>query len=333
MSDFGTVLESGTRLLRGLPRRRAHVAQARREAAAWAAGHPGVQAQLVVDERPGTPVVDFDLLLEHPEGGTVALTAQADDGVPWLIDHSTHWAAGQLVTVDEVHLSVAQALTMIRSLSRRDTTPHDEIVDQCLILNEIAADDGPVPGEELQAAADEFRRGRGLHDRASTLAWLAEMGMTPEQFEDYIGGIARRRSFRRRKEAELGPARLAARPGDFDRVRAVWITGPERAVTGAVAELAVLGDKGTAALAELDGEIETVIAERFAVDLPAVLADAAPGAVAGPVPHGGGFLAGVVLDRTAARQDERTLAAAGRAAFTEWLAGRRREATVEWHWS
>nr|BFE81506.1 hypothetical protein GCM10020093_041070 [Planobispora longispora] len=179
MSDFGSALESGARLLRGLPRRRAHVAQARRTAAAWAADHPGLQAQLVVDERPGTPVVDFDLLLSDPEGGTVALSAQAEDGVPWLIDHSTHWAAGQLVTVDEVHLSVAQALTMIRSLSRRDTTPHDEIVDQCLIINEVAGDDGPVSDEELQAAADEFRRGRGLHDRAATLAWLTEMGMTP----------------------------------------------------------------------------------------------------------------------------------------------------------
>ncbi|GGS52050.1 hypothetical protein GCM10010156_08380 [Planobispora rosea] len=333
MSDFGTALESGVRLLRGLPRRRAHVAEARRAAAAWAADHPGLHAQLVVDERPGTPVVDFDLLLSDPEGGTVALTAQADDGVPWLIDHSTHWAAGQLVTVDEVHLSVAQALTMIRSLSRRDTTPHDEIVDQCLILNEIAGDDGPIPGEELQAAADDFRRGRGLHDRASTLAWLAEMGMTPAQFEEYIGGIARRRSFRRRKEAELGPARLAARPGDFDRVRAVWITGPERAVAAGAATLAAVHGEGTAALAELDGEAETVIAERFAADLPEPLCEAAPGAVAGPVAHGGSFLAGVVLDRTAAREDERTLAAAGRVAFTEWLAERRSRAAVEWHWS
>mgnify|MGYP000007955790 CR=1 FL=1 len=336
MSDLGTVLESGVRLLRGLPRRRARVEEARRAAAAWAAGHPGLHAELVVDERPGTQVVDFDLLLEDPDGGTVALTAQADDGVPWLIDHSTHWAAGQLVSVDDVHLSVAQALTMIRSLSRRDATPHDEIVDQCLILNELQDDTGPVDDEELQAAADEFRRGRGLHDRASTLAWLAEMGMTPPQFETYIAGVARRRSFRRRREAELGPVRLASGPRTFDRVRGVWITGPDRSLARRTAELARIGDGDLTALtAEADGGTETTIAERLAFELPEPLRDASPGTVVGPVAHGTAFIAGIVLDRVPAvpaSADERTLAAAGRVAFAEWLAERRGHASIEWHW-
>ncbi|MEV7009123.1 TIGR04500 family putative peptide maturation system protein [Streptosporangium sp. NPDC051022] len=334
MSDFGAALESGVRLLRGLPRRRAHVEEARRAAAAWAEERPGLRAQLVVDERPGTQVVDFDLLVEDPEGGTVALTAQAEDGVPWLIDHSTHWAAGQLVSVDEVHLSVAQALTMIRSLSRRDMTPHDEIVDQCLILNEIQHDTEPVDDEDLQAAADEFRRGRGLHDRAATLAWLAEMGMTLPQFETYIGGIARRRGFRRRKEAELGAARLEADPRTFDRVRAIWVTGPESALAGRTGDLARIHDGGLMApAADGEDEGETTIAERLAFELPEPLRDAPPGTVVGPVPHGGTFLTGVVLSRTAARRDERTLAAAGRMAFSEWLAGRRAQASIEWHWS
>ncbi|MEV8635146.1 TIGR04500 family putative peptide maturation system protein [Streptosporangium sp. NPDC051023] len=332
MSDFATALESGVRLLRGLPRRRAHVEEARRAVATWAQDHPGLRAQLVVDERPGTPVIDFDLLVEDPEGGTVALTAQAEDGVPWLIDHSTHWAAGQLVSVDEVHLSVAQALTMIKSLSRRDTTPHDEIVDQCLILNEVQNETEPVGDEDLQAAADEFRRGRGLHDRTAMLAWLAEMGMTPQQFETYIRGIARRRGFRRRKEAELGPARLEADPRTFDLVRAIWVTGPESRVAARAGDLARIHDGGLAALAAADGA-ETTIAERLAFELPEPLRDAAPEAVVGPVPYGGAFLAGVVLTRTAARPDERTLAAAGRVAFSEWLAGRRGQASIEWHWS
>ncbi|MEU1881682.1 TIGR04500 family putative peptide maturation system protein [Streptosporangium sp. NPDC020072] len=331
-TDFAAALESGVRLLRGLPRRRAHVEEARRTVAGWALEHPDLRAQLVVDERPGTPVVDFDLLVEDPQGGTVALTVQAEDGVPWLVDHSTHWAAGQLVSVDDVHLSVAQALTMIKSLSRRDATPHDEIVDQCLILNEVGKETEPVATEDLQAAADEFRRGRGLYDRATTLAWLTEMGMTPEQFETYIGGIARRRAFRRRKEAELGAARLAADPRAFDLVRVVWVTGQENAVAARAGDLARVHDGGLAALAAA-GDVETTIAERPAVELPEPLRDVAPGATAGPVPYGGAWLAGTVLARQEARADERTLAVAGRVAFSEWLAGRRAQATVEWHWS
>lgn len=146
---------------------------------------------------------------------------------------------------------------------RRDTTPHDEIVDQCLILNEVANETEPVPTEDPQAAADDFRRGRGPYDRATTPAWLAEMGMTPERFETYIGGVARRR----------------------------------------------------------------------ALDLPVPLRDRTPGETAGPVPYGGAFLAGTVLARCEGHEDERTLEAAGRAAFSEWLAARRARATIEWHWS
>ncbi|WP_030918870.1 hypothetical protein [Streptosporangium amethystogenes] len=289
MSDLGTTLASGMRLLRGLPRLRAEVPQARRSAAAWAADHPELKAELVVDERPGTSVVDFHLLLQDPEGGTVALTTQADDGVPQLIGHSTHRAAGRLVSVDEIHLSAAQALTMIRSLSHRDATPHDEIVDQCLILNEIRHDDTPVGDEELQAAADEFRR---------------------------------------RREAELGPAYLAAHPRKFDRVRALWSIGSEQRLADMAGDpMELLG----AAFSGPNDEIETTIAERLAFELPEPLRDAEPGDVVGPVAHAGTFLTGVVLGRADASADERTLAAAGRVAFTEWLAERRATASIEWH--
>jgi putative peptide maturation system protein len=325
MSDFGVVLGSGVELLRGLPRRRAHVEEARRAAAEWATENPGADSQLVVDIRPGTPVVDYDLLLAHPDGGTVALTAPADDGVPWLIEHSTHWAAGQLVSVDEIHLSVAQALTMLRSLSRRDMTPHDEIVDQCLILNEVRADEEPLSAEDLQSAADEFRRGRGLHDREATLAWLEQMGMSPAQFEEYIGGIARRRRFRRRKEAELAPAYLTGHRSRFDRVRALWVTGSERWTSATSAEL-------MSRLPTVTGEAQVMIGDRWAGELPEPLKDAETGTVVGPADHEGRFFTGVVMERRPAEDDAVTVAAAGRAAFTAWLAERRGRASIEWHW-
>ncbi|MEW9551005.1 TIGR04500 family putative peptide maturation system protein [Nonomuraea sp. NPDC050783] len=328
-SAFAQALESGAELLRSLPRRRSAVPAARAAAREWAARHPATGAQLVVDERPGTPLVDYDLVLDHPGGGTVALTAPPEDGVPWLIDHSTHWAAGHLVSVDGVHVSVPQALTMLRTLSRRDASPYREIVDQCLLaaaLEEAADGDAPVSAAELQATADEFRRGRGLRDRAATLAWLAETGMTGEQFEAYLGAIARRRRFRKDKEAELAAAYLAGHRADFARVRAVWVTGPEKVLAGSPGEL-----PGGAALC---GEAVVTVGTRWEHELPAALRGAAAGEVVGPeaVPDGG-FLTGAVLSRTEAADDAGTLAAAGRAAFERWLAERRAAATVEWHWS
>ncbi|MGJ6962243.1 TIGR04500 family putative peptide maturation system protein [Streptosporangium sp. G11] len=419
MTDFAKALQSGVTLLRTLPRRSAGVADAHRAVGEWAARHPGIRAQLVVDRRPGTPVVDYDLLLDHPDGGTVALTAPPEDGVPWLIDHSTHWAAGYLVSVNDVDVTVPQALTMLRSLSRRDASPYQEIVDQCLLV-EAADDTEPLTAADLQATADEFRRGRGLHDRESTLAWMTEAGMSGEQFEAYITEIARRRRFRRDKETELAPGHLAANPGDFARVRAVWVTGGE-AVTAAttpdlLAALASLGEtanvtsaspgktaatspgetadvpsassgdltstssgdltstssgdltstssgdltstssgdltstssgdltstssgdltstsSGEAAATPL-GETAVTFATRWEAELPEALRGAEPGRVVGPVKlPDGGFLTGAVLSRSPATGDAETLAAAGRAAFTGWLAEHRAAATVEWHWS
>ncbi|MEU8202801.1 TIGR04500 family putative peptide maturation system protein [Streptosporangium sp. NPDC049046] len=334
MTDFAQALRSGVSLLRTLPRRDAGVADAHRAVGEWAARHPEIRAQLVVDRRPGTPVVDYDLLLDHPEGGTVALTAPAEDGVPWLIDHSTHWAAGYLVSVNDVDVTVPQALTMLRSLSRRDASPYQEIVDQCLLVEatEEAAGTEPLTAADLQATADEFRRSRGLHDRASTLAWMTEAGMSGERFEAYITEIARRRRFRRDKEAELAPGHLAANPGAFARVRAVWVTGEEKvSAAGTTDLLSALTSFGEGTSAE-----ETVVtfATRWETDLPEALRGAAPGRVVGPVElPDGGFLTGAVLSRSAATGDAETLAAAGRAAFARWLAERRASATIEWHWS
>ncbi|GGO27627.1 hypothetical protein [Microbispora bryophytorum] len=49
-------------------------------------------------------------------------------------------------------------------------------------------------------------------------------------------------------------------------------------------------------------------------------------------PLGDGYLTGIVLERRAGRDDPETLAAAGETAFGEWLADRRRRASIEWHW-
>ncbi|GLX02847.1 TIGR04500 family putative peptide maturation system protein [Microtetraspora sp. NBRC 16547] len=323
VDDFALVLFEAVELLRGLRRRRSAVQEARNAVAEWSARHPAAQAQLVVDVRPGTPVVDYDLLLNHPGGGTVAVSTPVDDGVPWLMDHSTHWAAGYLLSVDRVRVPVAEALAMTRTLSRRDKAVHDEIVEQCIVNNEVLADDEPVGDDELREAAEEIRRMWRLHDRAATLAWLAEMGMSGPQFEAFIAGVARRRRFRRRKEAELGPAYLSAHRPDFDLVRALWATGAQP-VNGELLH-------GLGGLLGY-GEAQVTLGERRARDLPGPLRDAPMGTVIGPVRHGDGYLTGIVLERRPAEEDPATVAEAGAAAFADWLAARRRVASIEWHW-
>ncbi|MBB2748486.1 UNVERIFIED_ORG: putative peptide maturation system protein [Microbispora rosea subsp. rosea] len=333
VTTFAAVLAEAVELLRGLRRRRTAVPEARSLAAAWAATHPEARAQLVVGTRPDSPLVDYDLLVEHPEGGTVALSASPDDGVPWPAENSAHcvagnwaagnWAAGHLVTVDRVRLRVAEALMLLPRRPYGDRDVHDEIVEQCLLMNETLEDGEPLDDADIRAAAEEFRAGHGLRDRASTLAWLAEMSLSGEQFEAFIAGIARRRRFRRRKEAELAPGHFAAHRCDFDRVRALWVTGSQP-VNGELL-------RGVGGLVGC-GEAVVTVGARWARDLPAPLRHAAHDTLVGPVAYGDGYLTGIVLERRVGRDDPETLAAAGETAFDEWLAGRRRRASIEWHW-
>jgi putative peptide maturation system protein len=265
-------------------------------------------------------------LLRRRTAVPAAGAAPPDGGVPVPAAHPA--VAGYLVTVDRVRLRVAEALLLLVCRppygDRAERCLLEEIVEQCLLMNETLEDREPLDEAELRAAAEDFRAGHGLRDRASTLAWLAELPLSGEQFEAFIAGIARRRRFRRRKEAELARGYLAAHRCDFDRVRALWVTGSEP----------VNGEwlRGPAGLAGC-GEAVMTVGERWARDLPAPLRHAAHDTLVGPTTYGAGFLTGIVLERRVARDDDaETLAAAGAAAYREWLAVRRRRASVEWHW-
>ncbi|MGW5265079.1 hypothetical protein ACWEQG_29240 [Microbispora sp. NPDC004025] len=263
-------------------------------------------------------------LLRRRTAVLAAVSAPPDGDVPVSAGHP---AAGYLVTVDRVRLRVAEALMLVCRPPHGDRAERcllEEIVDQCLLMNETLEDREPLDESDLRAAAKDFRAGHGLRDRAATLAWLVELPLSGEQFEAFIAGIARRRRFRRRKEAELARGHLAANRCEFDRVRALWVTGPQP----------VNGEwlRGPAGLVGC-GEAVMTVGERWARDLPAPLRHAAHDTLVGPTAYGAGFLTGIVLERRVARDDDaETLAAAGADAFREWLAARRRRASVEWHW-
>ncbi|MFI6176464.1 hypothetical protein ACIA8R_13115 [Nonomuraea sp. NPDC051191] len=317
--SLGPALESGVNLLRGLARRRSAVEEARRTAAAWAQAHPRLGAQLVTSPRPGSPVVDYDLLIDHPSGGTIMLAVQAEDGTSWLVDHSTHWAAGYVLTVDGTHVSASEAMLMLRSLTRPGLSSQEELVRFCVLRN--AAEQEDVGLEEVQAAADGFRRRRGLLGHDAMLEWLDRMGMTAEAFHEHMTMTAKDQRFRGRMRAELAPAYLDRHRDRFAQVRAAW----------------VLSDAPVEA-AELDGslagrwDLRLTRTRTLAGELPEPLRDVPAGGAAGPVPFEEGFLTGQVLERQEAVADAATLKAAGEAAFDEWVTDAAREAHITWHW-
>ncbi|WP_182876734.1 TIGR04500 family putative peptide maturation system protein [Microbispora sp. H10670] len=329
-SAFDAALTEAVDLLRTLPRRRDAVPEARRAVAEWRATRPATRAQLVADVRPGSPIVDYDLVLAHPDGGSVALTAPADDGVPWTLDHSTHWASGRVVTVDGFALLIQNALLTLRTRTERDSTMQEELIDYC-ILSDMAGREPPPTQEELQQASDAYRVRNGLRSRADMMRWLTDVGLNETAYTHHIFGLALKQRVRARIEQETARDYLERNPSEFDHVWALWAEGPEDRLT----ELAGAPDPVAALIQALSSRdrITVTTADGPALDLPEPMRTAPAGAVTGPVPHGKGHLLGVVRERRPADlADPRTLAAAGRAGFAEYMAERRAKAAVTWHW-
>ncbi|MFB4278709.1 TIGR04500 family putative peptide maturation system protein [Nonomuraea sp. MTCD27] len=322
-TSLGPALESGVKLLRGLTRRRSAVAEANRGADAWAAAHPSFAAQLVASPRPGSPLVDYDLLIDDPSGGTIMLGVQVDDGASWLVDHATHWAAGRLLTVDGTPVSVSEAMLMLRSLTRPGLSPQEELVRFCLLRNAAAKEQ--VSLADIQAAADTFRKRRRLTSRDAMKAWLDRMGLSAEAFHDHMAATARDHAFRARMRAELGPGHLARHRDRFARVWAAWVLSEEPI------DVAELQRSPGGSLADR-WDLQLTKARTWSGDLPAPLRETPAGGGAGPVPHEGRFLTGLITKRQEAMADAETLEAAGRAAFDQWLADAAEQAQVTWHW-
>ncbi|MEV0585509.1 TIGR04500 family putative peptide maturation system protein [Nonomuraea sp. NPDC050310] len=329
-STFNAALSEAVDLLRALPRRRDDVPEARRAVARWRESRPATRAQLVADVRPGSPIVDYDLVLAHPDGGSVALTAPADDGVPWTVDHSTHWASGRVVTVDDFALLIQNALLTLRARAERDTTIQDELIDYC-ILSDLTGKELPPTQEELQQASDAYRIRNGLRSRDDMMRWLDAVGLNETAYTSHIFGLALKQRVRARIERETARDYLERNPAEFDQVWALWAEGPE----DRLAELAGAPDPAEALVRALTGRdrISVHTAEGPALDLPEPLRAVPEKGVVGPVPHGRHHLLGVVRERRPADpSDPAILAAAGRAGFAEHMAERRAKADITWHW-
>ncbi|MEV4353548.1 TIGR04500 family putative peptide maturation system protein [Nonomuraea sp. NPDC049625] len=337
--SFAMDLFDAVVLLRDLPASQEEVGDARRRVGDWGAKRPHLRVQLAVDEPPGTTRAGYDLLLEHPEGGTVALSAEVDDGIPWLVDHSTHWAASCVLSVDGKGLPVAAALSTIRALGARDRQLHERLVDHRILLSELENDMRPVTPEEARRAADEFRRRRGLTGRAQTLRWLAETGMSEDAFWSHVrtqGLIAR---VRERFAGEPARRRLAEHPEEFTVRHAVWVIGPDADELGALLDGPVPGFHARA-MAALPGSpasgrrgMRLQAAVALTPELPEPLRALPEQTSAGPVPYDGGYLAGVVHEVVPPDPEApEVLEAARDAAFQAWLDERRRTSEVRWFW-
>jgi putative peptide maturation system protein len=320
-------------LLQALPRERARLPEARGRFHEFRRDHPGLRADLLVDQSAGSPRVDFDLLLGHPAGGTLALAWRADDGVPWNVEYADHWTANLVLAVNRRPVTVQQALMFLRFTARTQPDLMTELVEQQLIDEVIEADPTPVSGEALQAAADRFRRENGLHGADATRRWLQEMGLTVERFEELLAWAVRREQLEEQVTAEGIAPYFEAHRARFDRVSFVRVGGLDdataRRLAVAARRVGLLATAQAAVGSDGASRLDIRLATGHAFELPAWLAAAPAGAVVGPA-DGEGALA-EVLSRSPAVLDVPTRWAIRSLLFRQWLRERRERAAVLWH--
>ena len=341
-SRFDESLGAAVALLRELPRGRGDVGEARRRVSAFRAANAPLRADLVVDQPPAAAAVDYDLLLDHPEGGTVALSwRRDDDGTPWLVDYSDHWASNYVVSVGETHLTIEQALAALRLRRRQDPGLMDELLREVVIASALASDPPEVTAEELQRAADDFRRANRLFGAEATHRWLSSMGLTAESWRALLRGGVQARKLRERVTAGQLEPYFAEHQSEFDTVRYVHVSfAGEDAARQAAAEALMGGGLSGKAMALMTGGEPGAASGRGtfgaepASELPPELAGATPGELVGPVADGARYWIAEVVARTPAPplDDERTRRAVEARVFQRWVEEQCASQGVRWHW-
>jgi len=336
-TPFDAVLADAIQSLRSLTRLRSDVPRSRERIDRFRAAHPGLRANLLVDQPPGSPEVDYDLLLEHPDGGTVSLCWRADDGIPWRVEYADHWAANYVLSVGEQHITVQDALHVLHDLGQ--TTPDllDALVDQALLDQAVAEDPPDVSEADVQRAADDFRRVRGLITAAASRRWLTELGITPEQFTEWMRRVAQRQALVARVTNDDVIPFFEAEGCAFDELFVYEVELPTADAADRLADDAVADGRGLLAassrLAGTAGAAQTSgrFGSRRARDVAPLLRSATVGAIV-RYEHDGRSCVGQVLNRTPAVLDPALRADIQRELFGRWLSERRAQAAVRWHW-
>jgi putative peptide maturation system protein len=306
--------------------------------------HADTPLELLWEEEAFDESVHYDALLRLPEGGTVSLSFCPERALPWPLRGVHRWSEAHLARVNQRVLKVDQAIACLDFIWD-EARLIERLINACLIQEALEQEPIELSDAELQQAMDAFRRVRRLYTAAETHDWLERHGSTHEKLERLVASEALVARLRERVTAGRVEPYFEARRAEFDTARIARLDLPDEESARQVAEEVRRGEVEFYEAAErrfLEEAGRPAVPPRplFAVlqrgQAPPALADAlfaaAPGDHVGPVRTEGSYALVRLLSLTPARLDEPTRRAIQEFLFAEWLAERRRAATIEWCW-
>lgn len=334
-TNFRNLLADAASLLRELPRDRREAGAARASFQQFRDSHASVRADLVIDRKPGAETVDYDILLGAPQGGTVVVSWQPDDGVPWTPQQADHWAANYVLTVNGRHTAIQSALLYLKTVLNkpvqgRKLDPMEELINGALTLEGIEATPLHLSEAEQRQAVNEYRMSLGLHSADATRQWLEETGLTVQGLSELAHSRFCARKLRDRVTAHQARPYFNTHRRGFDGLTIFRVRMKSDAAAGKFARAARKAgfSRAVEKLIPEEGRIESA----YAHELSASFAAAQPNAIVGPEETPEGHSVSTVLRRKPARFDTRTRARIHDLLFREWLAEQRAKATIRWHW-
>jgi putative peptide maturation system protein len=329
---FDRALTDAVAVLTELPSAPSAVDAARRCFQDFQQRHRDVSAELAIDLEPGRDRVEYDVLLDLPNGGTVALTYSPDHGTPWLADYAEHWAASYVLSIGEAHLTIQDALLFLRLAADERASIADALVDEAIIARAVKARQLGSTAEEEQEAADAFRRRLGLESAAATRDWLSSRGLDGRQFQLLISGGVHRRKLHEAIVNGETESYFAAHAPDFDLLRVLRVDLSSerraRAVSEAAHRASLLEMVAAGQVDDGDVTIRSVRGGSLAAEIRALAA----GQTTTPFAEGGQWCVAQLLGRRAAVLDAETRRVVNDAILRAWLDDERRRSAIRWHW-
>ncbi len=189
-----------------------------------------------------------------------------------------------------------------------------------------------VTAEELQAAADSFRRAHGLHTATATRSWLDGQGLTVGDFETGLEERLLAAKLKHHQTAAQADESFSARRTDFERLQVAQVLVGRDDLAAELASQ--VRDEGRDLEEVACGHgLPMVRRLVFRKDLSGPLAEplaaAGAGELVGPVATPRGFALVVVEERLPAELDGATRHLLQDELFDAWLAGRMNQVTFD----
>lgn len=158
--------------------------------------HGDATVDLVWDDEAFDGSFHYDALVRTPSAGkTMSLSVCRDGDLPWVLRGLQRWRDSELLRVNDVTLSVEQAITEL-DLLWNNPGLMQRLIDGCIVEGELKRRDIHVSAADVQSALNSMRRQRGLHTVAALQAWMDSTGISRETLQEIATTLARKARLR-----------------------------------------------------------------------------------------------------------------------------------------